>query len=660
MPKDKDGKPLELLFSPLGLVSRTNASQLHEALLGKVAHAAGTTERLDAFTDGNIMEQVMAKLKQHHLKPDDDFFDPDTGRKIPNVVNGYSYIYKLKHLADSKLDERGTGDYASDDTPGSSSKRFGMLEVSAMVGHKAFDNLIDARLIRGQANSDFWRSLRTGGIPTMPGEPLVQKKFFAHLQGSGINVRKTPKGVSVFALAQQDVDELAGKRELKSRDTYTAKTFRPIDGGLFGQDVFGMNGDKWGYIQLDEPVPNPVMAKPLAKLLRMSDKDFEAVASGAATVNGMSSSADLKERLSHVNLDAEAAQAKREFKEATPSKKDAALKRYVAIENMRRQGVQPAGYMLDRIPVLPPVFRPVTSHNGLTMVADANYLYAQLLDARDDMREAKDLPDEYQVKARQNLYRTWNELTGMYEPEDPKLKNKNVGGLLSWALGKGSPKFSALQRKVVGMSLDTVGRGVIAPNAKLTIDQVGVPVDLAFGVMAPFVERSLVRRGYTPMDAMKMVKKRAPQAVDVLQEVMKTHPVLMNRAPTLHKFNIMAFEPVLVKGDAIQMNPSVCPGFGADYDGDTVNIHVPVSDAARKEAMDRMRPSRNLIGPANRTIMNKPEKEYIQGLYIATRMGKSPDGRTRFFKSLQEAKEAYRQGIIDIDTPIQLPDNSGK
>jgi len=93
---------------------------------------------------------------------------------------------------------------------------------------------------------------------------------------------------------------------------------------------------------------------------------------------------------------------------------------------------------------------------------------------------------------------------------------------------------------------------------------------------------------------------------------------------------------------------------------DTVNIHVPVSDAARKEARERMRPSRNLIGPANRSIMNKPEKEYIQGLYIATRMGKSPDGRARFFKSLQEAKEAYRQGIIDIDTPIQLPDDSGK
>lgn len=656
MPHDKDGKPLEMLLSPLGLISRTNAGQLNETLLGKIAHKTGKPETLNPFYEGDIHADILAKLKQYGLNADDDFFDPETGRKIPGVVNGYSYIHKLKHLSESKESARGTDAYSTDETPGGSgysgAKRFGTLEQSAMAGHAAFDNLLDNKLIRGQQNSEFWRSIRTGGIPTIPGEPLVQKKFFAHLQGSGVNVRKTPKGISVFALSNSDVNDLAGPREVKTRDTYEARTFRPIDGGLFGQDVFGPDGDRWGYIQLDEPVPNPVMEEPLARLLRMTDKDFSKVATGQAEVNGIRGPVQMREALSKVDLAKEAKQAMEEFKNAPASKKDAALKRYTAVEEMRRAGLNPAEYMLDKIPVLPAQFRPVSSHNGLTMVADANYLYAQLLDARDDMRDAKALPQEYQDKARENLYRTWQELVGLYDPEDIKLRNKNVNGLLKWALGS-SPKFSAFQRKVLGGSVDTVGRGAIIPNAKLTIDQIGIPIGMAFDVMAPFVERGLVKRGYTPVDAMKMVKNRDKRAEDVLREVVKSHPVEMNRAPTLHKFNIMAFEPVLVQGHAIQVHPSVCPGFGADFDGDTVNVHVPVSDNARREAMEKMRPSRNLLAPSNRKIMYKPEKEYMQGLYIATRMGKAT-GRPVIFRTLQEAKEAYRAGAIDIDTPIRI------
>lgn len=555
-------------------MGNTNPMQLDETLLGKIAHKTGKPEVIPAFYNGDRHQYVLDRLKQNRLNADDDFFDPETGRKIPNVVNGYSYIYKLKHMSESKESGRGTDEYSADDTPGgrgyAGSKRFGNLEVAALVGHGAFDTLLDAKLIRGQANSDFWRSLRTGEIPTIPGEPLVQRKFFSHLQGAGVNVRKTPKGISVFALSNSDVSSLAGPREVKSRDTYEAKNFRPIDGGLFGQDIFGINGDKWGYIKLDEPLPNPVMAAPLAKLLRMSDKDFVDVASGQKEVDGMSNSTQLKNRLEHIDLAQESKTALKEFKEAPASKKDATLKRYVAVERMRRAGLNPSEYMLDKIPVLPPIFRPVSSHGGLTMVADANYLYAQLLDARDDLRESRDLPQEYQDKARANIYNKWQELTGLYDPEDVKLKNKNVGGLLQWALGKGSPKFSAAQRKVVGMSVDTVGRGAIVPDSRLTIDEVGIPVSMAFSVMAPFVERKLVQRGYTPVAAMKMVKNQDKQALDVLQEVVDTHPVEMNRAPSLHKFNIMAFKPRLVRGHAVHVNPSVCPGFNADFDGDSM------------------------------------------------------------------------------------------
>jgi hypothetical protein len=657
MPQTANGTPLDICFSPLGITSRNNTSQLYEALLAKVAKKTGKVQVVPAFYDGDLYDYVMQKLKEAHVHADDDLVDPETGRTIPNILTGYTYVHKLKHLAESKMSARGTGEYSADETPGgkgmTGAKRFGSLEIGAMVGHGAFDTLHDAKLLRGQSNADFWRSIRTGNIPTMPGEPLVHKKFFAHLIGSGVNVRKTQKGVSAFALSNDDVNELAGPRELKTRDTYEARTFRPIDGGLFGQDIFGMNGDKWAYIKLDEPVPNPVMEEPLARLLRIPEKTFVGVATGRIKYNGIQGPLELRDALAHVDLEKEAKGALLELKNAPMSKKDAALKRYVAVERMRRAGVSPDKYMLDKIPVLPPIYRPISTHNGLTMVADSNYLYAQLLDARDDVKEARDLPHEYQQQARENLYKNWKELTGLYEPENKAFKAKHIQGLLKWALGD-SPKFSAAQRKVIGIGVDTVGRGVITPNPRIKLNQVGIPVDMAFGIFSPLVERALVQRGYTPVDAIKQVHNKTNQAREILLKVMETHPVLMNRAPTLHKLSIMAFNPVLVSGHALQINPSIVVPFGADFDGDTVNIHAPVSDNAREEARRKMFPERNLIAMKNRQIAYKPEKEYMQGLYTASRINDKSTIRPILFKDLDEAREAFRQGRINIDDPIEI------
>lgn len=641
MPLGEDGKPLDLLFSPLGLVSRTNASMIHEALLGKIARKTGKPYVIPAFYKGDLYDLVESQLKQHHISDTEDLTDPYTGKKIPKVLTGVSYIYKLKHQAESKLSARGTDSYTAEGQPGgggfTGSKRYGTLESSALVGHNAFANLLDAKLLRGQSNSDFWRSIRTGEIPTIPGEPLVHRKFFAHLTGSGVNVRKTPKGISVFSLSNDDVKELAGPRELKSKDTYEARTFRPIDGGLFGQDLFGPNGDRWAYIQLDEPLPNPVMEEPLARLLRMSTKDFMAVAAGKAEVNGMKSSADIKERLSKINLEAEEKQAQREFKDAPMSKKDAALKRYRDIARMKANEVPPDQYMLDRIPVLPPIYRPVSTHNGLTMVADSNYLYAQMMDARDDMREAKNLPEEYQQQARENLYRSWKELTGMYEPENVKLKNKHVQGLLKWALGS-SPKWSAVQRKIIGSTVDTVGRGVIAPDPRLKLNQLGVPVPMALGIFEPFVARAMVKQGYTPVEALKMIKARDKRVMPVLVDVMKHSPVQLNRAPSLHKLNIMGFEPVLVAGHAVKVNPSIVVPFAADFDGNCCDFDSVIFLKLSKSALEKTafmsyidhsnKPEQNkevsMITEDSRVVVFNPGEEDPDTVYCSMKIGEFP------------------------------------
>ena len=657
MPKDQKGRPLEVLFDPLGVVSRTNPSQLMQVGLGKVARKIGKPIVVPQFMPKGVsrLKWVKSLMKQHNVPWKQDVYDPSTGRTIKNVFTGQMYFLPLKHISDTKMSARGTASYTADGVPASGgyegSKRLGQLETAAVVGHNAFDFLVtDAKLIRGQSNADFWRSIRTGQIPVIPGQPLVHKKFFAHLQGSGMNVKKTHEGISIFALSNKDVDQLAGHRELKSKDTYEQKTFQQIPGGLFGKDIFGDDGQHWAYIQLDQPLPNPVMQQPLARLLRLKDKEFEAIVRGKGEFNGLKSAKDIQIALSKVDLQKEKITALKELKEASPSKKDDALKRYVAIAKMEANGVQPAEYMLNKIPVLPPKYRPITSHSGLTMVADSNYLYAQLIDARDDAREAQDLPQQFQKEAQSNIYTKWKQLVGLYDPSDVKLKGKNVKGLLKWALGK-SPKYSAFNMKVLGSTVDTVGRGVVIPSTKIKLNQIGMPVQMAWDVYQPFVVRKLVQQNYSPIDAMKMVKEKAPVAQAALKQAVQERPVVMNRAPSLHKLSLMGFNVKLTSGSAIKVNPSIVVPFNMDFDGDTVNLHVPVSKRAIEDIRQNMMPQRNLISMRNKKILYKPQKGYIQGLYVATRMGDSTKG-VATFNTLAQARDAFRSGKIDIDSPI--------
>lgn len=656
MPRDSKGRPLDILFDPLGIVSRTNPSQMMQVGLGKVAQKLGHPIVVPQFMPKgqSRLKWVKDQMKKYNIPWKQDVYDPQTGKTISNVFTGNIYFLPLKHIADTKMSRRGTDQYSAQGIPGGSgqtgSKRLGAMELGGLVGHNAFNFIQDAKLIRGQSNAQFWRSLRTGEVPVLPGQPLVHKKFFAHLQGSGMHIRKTPKGISIMALTNKDVDQLAGNRELKSKDTYQQKTFREIDGGLFGKDIFGTEGNKWGYIQLDEPLPNPVMQEPLAKLLRMSDQQFQNVVSGKQEVNGLKNSSDIQKALSKIDLKAQRVNALKQLKEASASKRDAALKRYVAIARMQDNGTKPSDYMLDKIPVLPPEFRPITTQGNLTMVADSNYLYAQLLDARDDQREAKNLTPELQNEARGNIYKRWKQLVGLYDPQSKKLKSKSVKGLLRWALGT-SPKFSAFNRKVLGATVDTVGRAVGSPDPRLKLNQVGVPQQMAWGIFAPFVTRSLVQQGYTPVDAMKLVKQKDKKARTVLLDQMSKRPVVVNRAPSLHKYNLYGAWPKLVTGHAMRWSPSICDNMSLDADGDQLNIHVPVSKKGIQDVINKMMPERMAILARKGKIAFMPQKAFMQGLYVATRMGDSSKG-IKTFHSIQQAKQAYKNNQIDIDTPI--------
>ena len=243
-------------------------------------------------------------------------------------------------------------------------------------------------------------------------------------------------------------------------------------------------------------------------------------------------------------------------------------------------------------------------------------------------------------------------MTGLGDPISQKTRDKNVKGILKGVFGS-SPKFGTLQRKLISTTVDNVGRAVITPNPDLDMDSVGLPEDKAFKVYDKFITRRLVRQGMSIRAAREQVSNKTDLARKTLIEEMDNRPVYISRAPVLHKFGIMAMRPRLTKGETLQVSPLIVKGFGADFDGDAMNYHVPTTEKSRKEAIERLLPSRNLFSLSDfKSVMHAPANEYVGGLYLATKnRSKKPK---RIFKTVQDAKKAYERGDISLADNVQI------
>ena len=265
---------------------------------------------------------------------------------------------------------------------------------------------------------------------------------------------------------------------------------------------------------------------------------------------------------------------------------------------------------------------------------------------------SKELPASALADERMAVYGAVKAAYGLGDSITTEGRAKNLKGAIRQVIGT-IPKFGMYQSKVISKTQDNVGRSVTVPDKNLDMDQIGIPEDMAWEMYKPHVERKLVQRGYSPVTAKGMIDERNATARHLLEDVMEERPVLMDRAPTWHKFNIMAFKPHIVKGRSIHVCPLIDSGFNMDHDGDTVNIHVPASMKAARQAMDKMLPSKNLFSLTDlKSVRYKPEKEQVSGLWALTR------GRTRkpvrVFGSKQEAIAAYRNGEIGPNDPVEI------
>ena len=332
-------------------------------------------------------------------------------------------------------------------------------------------------------------------------------------------------------------------------------------------------------------------------------------------------------------------------------------KRLKVLEAFQKSGIKPEWMILDILPVLPPELRPlVPLDGGRFATSDLNDLYRRVINRNNRLRRLLDLrAPEIIVK---------NEKRMLQESVDSLLDNGRRGKVMTGAnkrplksladMIKG--KGGRFRQNLLGKRVDYSGRSVIVAGPQLKLHQCGLPKKMALELFKPFIFNKLELLGLatTIKAAKKKVEEEGPEVWDILEDVIREHPVLLNRAPTLHRLGIQAFEPVLIEGKAIQLHPLVCAAFNADFDGDQMAVHVPLSLEAQMEARTLMLASNNVLSPANGEPIIVPSQDIVLGLYYMTREKLAAKGEGMKFADINEARRAYDQGIVDLHARVTV------
>lgn len=657
MLRDESGKPIDVLYTSAGVISRINPAQILETCVAKVARKTGQPIAVENFSGKDNVQWVKDLMKQHGVKDKETLFDPVSGKKIPNILVGPQYVLRLFKTTETNFAARGTGAYDVNQQPikggDEGAKAIGKMEFNALVAHNARNVLKEAATIKSQKNDEFWRAVQLG-LPLPPlKSSFAYDKFVGMLHGAGVKVDTRGSVSTLMPLTDNDVLKMSAGA-VQNEKLVRAKDLAPERGGLFDPAVTGgTTGTRWSHVELAEPVVNPIFADPARRLLGMTAKEFDAFhfKEGGTAV---------KNKLNTINVDQAIAATRADIKRFNGTKLDDAVKKLKILEALHKQGLRPGdAYVLSKLPVLPPVMRPILPGKGGSelVVGDSNYLYqSAMLHNRSLQKQVESpvLPPDEHSKLRQNLFTAVGAVVGTHDSDNPKLLKRNVKGLLEHLTGKTTPKSSFFQKKIMKRQQDISGRGTIAPDGSLGMDEVGLPIDMLWGMYGKFVIARLVRRGFGAVQAKEMVEKRHPAANDALMAELKERPVMVNRAPTLHRYGFVGANPVPVAGKTIRVNPFIELGMNADYDGDTFQIHVPVLPAAVDE-VKQMTLSQLLFSDREKdTLMVAPRMEAMLGVHLASKAAPETNGKVHRFKTKADALAAYKRGEITLGTKVEV------
>src|SRR5213082_839455 len=383
----------------------------------------------------------------------------------------------------------------------------------------------------------------------------------------------------------------------------------------------------------------------LAKVEEFGD-DFQA-AMGAEGIRALLRALDLNKDIDNLRKELEATSSDAKIKKYA--------KRLKVLEGFKASNIKPDWMIMEVLPVLPPELRPlVPLDGGRFATSDLNDLYRRVINRNNRLKRLLEL------KAPEIIVR--NEKRMLQEAVDSLLDNGRRGKAMTGAnkrplksladMIKG--KGGRFRQNLLGKRVDYSGRSVIVVGPQLKLHQCGLPKKMALELFKPFIFNKLELLGLatTIKAAKRLVEQEVPEVWDILEEVIREHPVLLNRAPTLHRLGIQAFEPVLIEGKAIQLHPLVCAAFNADFDGDQMAVHVPLSLEAQMEARTLMLASNNVLSPANGEPIIVPSQDIVLGLYYATRERINAKGEGMSFSDLAEVHRAYDSRQIEISARI--------
>ena len=380
---------------------------------------------------------------------------------------------------------------------------------------------------------------------------------------------------------------------------------------------------------------------------------------GNVFTGGMGAEA-VRDIVAKLDLDAMAEELRREMR-TTKSKqrRKKAAKRLRVVENFRKSGNRPEWMIMTALPVIPPELRPMVQlDGGRFATSDLNDLYRRVINRNNRLKRLMELgaPDVIVRNEKRMLQEAVDSLVdngrrGRAVSRSGKRKLKSLSDLLKGKQGR-------FRRNLLGKRVDYSGRSVIVIGPTLKLHQCGLPKKMALELFKPFVMRRLVENAFAHniKSAKRMVDRISPEVWDVLEEICHERPVLLNRAPTLHRLGIQAFEVVLIEGSAIQLHPLTCAAFNADFDGDQMAVHVPLSDEAVKEARELMLATQNLLKPSSGDPIVGPSKDMVMGVYYLTvdEDEKADTSKLPAFASMEEAEYAYDMGIIKLRQPIRV------
>lgn len=572
MPKDKDGKSYDIILNPATVMSRMNIGQLLETAASKLG-SPGKPYVAQQFPRGkeNISKTIKDELSKRGLSETEMVYDAN-GKKIGHVFAGNQYFYKLFKTTDVNYSARAfQGKFDADKAPlpggDEGSKGIGMLDMYALLSHNARNILRESVTTKAEDNPEFLKALQMGMPLPAPKSTFAFEKFINYIKGAGINVERKGDRFKLLPLTDKDVSKMSygpigDAKMLRSKDQ------KEEPGGLFDVNITGGRfGQKWAHIDLAEPILNPVFVEPVRRLLGLKERellDMQYKYGGQA----------IADKLKLIDVDKKIGDINNKINDYVGAKRDDLYKQLKYLKVLKDAGMSPAdAYIIQKVPIIPPVFRPIynTGIGNETRVSDVNNLYKQVISVNNGMKMDfhKYTGDIEKEGLRRELFSSIMAVQGLDKP----VTGHDYKGFIMKIKGN-TPKEGYFQSKLMKKQQNIAGRSTIGGDPTLDLDDAKIPEDMAWTLYGPFVVRDMVRNGMTVLQAKEEIEKRTDQAKVVLRMAMKERPILLNRAPTLHKYNIMAFNPIAHKDTTILIPPMVMRVTGSDVDGDSVSTSV--------------------------------------------------------------------------------------